>query len=134
PNRLEQRMGRIHRYGQQFEVQIINLVAKDTREGEVLIRLLEKLQRMRDALGHDQVFDVIQEVLELGHVRLDVLLKEAILNRRSLDDVLADLDVLDTGAAKSAALEALGDALATKHIDMAFLMGEERESRERRLT
>ena len=36
PNRLEQRMGRIHRYGQQKEVHIYNLVASDTREGKVL--------------------------------------------------------------------------------------------------
>jgi SNF2 family DNA or RNA helicase len=40
PNRLEQRMGRVHRYGQQYDVKIINLVARDTREGAVLIRLL----------------------------------------------------------------------------------------------
>jgi len=36
PNRLEQRMGRIHRYGQQKEVFVFNLVAEDTREGKVL--------------------------------------------------------------------------------------------------
>jgi len=35
-NRLEQRMGRIHRYSQQKEVHIYNLVASDTREGKVL--------------------------------------------------------------------------------------------------
>ena len=134
PNRLEQRMGRIHRYGQQFEVQIFNLVAKNTREGQVLVRLMEKLDRMRDALGNDQVFDVIQEVLEVGHVRLDLLMREAILGRRSLDDVLNDLDVLDSGSATSAAKEALGEALATRFIDMAFLTSEDRESRERRLT
>lgn len=134
PNRLEQRMGRIHRYGQQFEVQIFNLVARDTREGQVLMRLLEKLERMREALGHDQVFDVISDVLEVGKVRLDQLMRDAIMQRRSMDDLLDDLDVLDSGAAKDAARQALGEALATRHIDMAFLMGEERESRERRLT
>lgn len=134
PNRLEQRMGRIHRYGQQFEVQIFNLVAKNTREGQVLVRLMEKLDRMRDALGNDQVFDVIQEVLEVGHVRLDALMREAILGRRSLDEVLRDLDVLDSASATSAAKDALGEALATRFIDMAFLQGEDRESRERRLT
>ena len=44
PNRLEQRMGRIHRYGQEFEVQVVNLVAKSTREGSVLVKLMEKLE------------------------------------------------------------------------------------------
>ncbi|GFP26010.1 hypothetical protein HKBW3S25_01496, partial [Candidatus Hakubella thermalkaliphila] len=45
PNRLEQRMGRVHRYGQQHEVHIYNLVAVDTREGRILEKLFEKLSR-----------------------------------------------------------------------------------------
>ena len=36
PARLEQRMGRIHRYGQQHDVRVVNLVAGGTREGRVL--------------------------------------------------------------------------------------------------
>src|SRR5581483_1725685 len=134
PNRLEQRMGRIHRYGQEYEVQIVNVVAATTREGAVLIRLMDKLERMRDALGHDQVYDVIAGVLDSGQVRLDVLIREAILSRRSLDDVLADLDFVDSEASRAAAREALSEALATPHIDMAFIDAEQRESKERRLT
>ncbi|HLA13746.1 MAG TPA: helicase-related protein, partial [Gemmatimonadaceae bacterium] len=134
PNRLEQRMGRIHRYGQEYEVEVVNLVAETTREGAVLIRLMEKLERMREALGHDQVYDVISGVLDSGQVRLDTLIREAILNRRSLDDVLGDLDFIDSDASKAAAREALAEALATPHIDMAFIEGEQRESKERRLT
>ena len=134
PNRLEQRMGRIHRYGQEYEVQVVNLVAKTTREGAVLIRLMEKLKKMRESLGHDQVYDVISSVLDSGQVRLDVLIREAILNRRSLDDVLADLDFIDSEASRAAARDALSEALATPHIDMVFIDGEQRESKERRLT
>lgn len=59
PTRLEQRMGRIHRYGQQKEVHIYNLVARDTVEGKVFRALFEKLERIREALGSDRVFDVI---------------------------------------------------------------------------
>ena len=81
PNRLEQRMGRIHRYGQEYEVQVVNVVANTTREGSVLVRLMEKLERMRAQLGHDQVYDVVSSVLDAGQVRLDVLLRQAILNR-----------------------------------------------------
>jgi len=47
PNRLEQRMGRIHRYGQKYSVRIFNLVAEDTREGHVLDAVLDKLNQMR---------------------------------------------------------------------------------------
>ena len=43
PARLEQRMGRIHRYGQTRNVVVVNMVSGSTREGRVLKTLLEKL-------------------------------------------------------------------------------------------
>jgi SNF2 family DNA or RNA helicase len=52
PNRLEQRMGRIHRYGQQKEVHIYNLVAADTREGKVLGALFRKLEQIPVSYTH----------------------------------------------------------------------------------
>jgi len=58
PNRLEQRFGRIHRIGQTEVCHLWNLVADDTREGDVYRRLLEKLEQARQALG-GQVFDVL---------------------------------------------------------------------------
>ena len=61
PNRLEQRFGRIHRIGQTEVCHLWNLVAKETREGEVYHRLLEKLEEERRALG-GQVFDVLGRV------------------------------------------------------------------------
>ena len=65
PARLEQRMGRIHRYGQQHDpVIILNVVAGRTREGRVLKTLLEKLERIRKELGSDKVFDVIGRLFE----------------------------------------------------------------------
>jgi SNF2 family DNA or RNA helicase len=62
PVRLEQRMGRIHRYGQEHDCLILNFVAVNTREGRVLQRLLERLREIRHELGTDQVFDVVGEV------------------------------------------------------------------------
>ena len=64
PARLEQRMGRIHRYGQQREVRIANLIAGETYEGRVLEVLLEKLDRVREELQSDKVFDVIGRLFE----------------------------------------------------------------------
>lgn len=58
PNRLEQRFGRIHRIGQTEVCYLWNLVADDTREGDVYRKLLEKLEQARQALG-GQVFDVL---------------------------------------------------------------------------
>ena len=64
PARLEQRMGRIHRYGQKRDVRVVNLVAGGTREGKVLKVLLDKLESVRSALSSDKVFDVIGRLLE----------------------------------------------------------------------
>lgn len=59
PARIEQRMGRVHRYKQTHDVLLLNLVAAGTREGRVLKVLLEKLEAIRRELGSDKVFDII---------------------------------------------------------------------------
>lgn len=65
PARLEQRMGRIHRYGQKHDpVRIVNLVAPKTREGLVIETLLNKLEIIRDSLGSEKVFDSIGRLFE----------------------------------------------------------------------
>ena len=69
PARLEQRMGRIHRYGQRHDVRIVNLVAGKTREGRVLCVLLDKLDAIRRDLDSDQVFDVIGRLFENASLR-----------------------------------------------------------------
>ena len=76
PNRLEQRMGRIHRYGQKGDVWVFNLVAQNTREGVVLQKVLNKLDVMREQMGSDRVYDVIDEWLE--EVPLVKLIEKAI--------------------------------------------------------
>jgi hypothetical protein len=76
PNRLEQRFGRIHRIGQTEVCHLWNLVADDTREGDVYRKLLEKLEQARQALG-GQVFDVLGK-LQFQGKSLRELLIEAI--------------------------------------------------------
>jgi SNF2 family DNA or RNA helicase len=66
PNRLEQRFGRIHRIGQTEVCHLWNLVAADTREGEVYARLLEKLEQARDALGGRDTFTTLLGKLVQG--------------------------------------------------------------------
>jgi superfamily II DNA or RNA helicase len=94
PNRLEQRMGRIHRYGQKQDVLVFNMVASNTKEGKVLERLLTKLDVIRDGMGDDRVYDVIQDVLE--GVGLDDIINSVFNGRETeLDQFLAqDDDVL----------------------------------------
>ena len=77
PARLEQRMGRLHRFGQKHpEVRIFNLVAKNTREGDVLTTLLDKLEEARKELCSDKVFDVIGQRLQ--EVSIRDLLRDAL--------------------------------------------------------
>ena len=76
PARLEQRLGRIHRYGQRRDVVIVNLVATSTREGRVLQVLLDKLDAIRAELHSDKVFDVIGRLMDnrsLGDNLLETL-------------------------------------------------------------
>src|SRR5260370_41519958 len=68
PNRLEQRFGRIHRIGQTEVCHLWNLVAEETREGEVYRTLLEKLDEARKALC-GQVFNVLGEVFDQRPLR-----------------------------------------------------------------
>lgn len=75
PNKIEQRFGRIHRIGQTEVCHLWNIVAADTREGEVYARLLEKLEAAREALG-GRVYDVLGELFE--GVALKDLLFQAI--------------------------------------------------------
>lgn len=76
PNRLEQRMGRIHRYGQKQDVLVFNMVANNTKEGKVLERLLTKLDIIREGIGDDRVYDVIQDILE--NVSLDAIINSVL--------------------------------------------------------
>jgi superfamily II DNA or RNA helicase len=75
PNKIEQRFGRIHRIGQTEVCHLWNIVAGDTREGEVYARLLEKLEAAREALG-GRVYDVLGELFD--GVALKDLLFQAI--------------------------------------------------------
>jgi SNF2 family DNA or RNA helicase len=117
PNRLEQRFGRIHRIGQTEVCHLWNLVAEETREGDVYRTLLDKLEEARKALG-GQVFDVLGRIQFEGKPLRELLieairygerpevrarLNEAItqaVNREHLQDLLEDQalarDAMDT--------------------------------------
>ncbi len=75
PTRIEQRFGRIHRIGQTEVCHLWNLVADETREGDVYTRLLHKIEEQRKALG-DGVFDILGKLFR--ETSLKDLLLEAI--------------------------------------------------------
>jgi superfamily II DNA or RNA helicase len=74
PNRIEQRFGRIHRIGQKEPCHLWNLVAEETREGDVYRVLLEKLEQARQSLG-GQVFDVLGKLQFEGKPLRDLLIE-----------------------------------------------------------
>lgn len=120
PNRLEQRFGRIHRIGQTEVCHLWNLVAEETREGEVYRRLLEKLEEARTALG-GRVFDVLGKLLFEGKSLRDLLL-EAIRYGDS-PEVRAKLDrIIDNTADRTKIADLLEeralahDAMDTSHV------------------
>jgi len=107
PNRLEQRFGRIHRIGQSEVCHLWNLVAEETREGDVYRQLLDKLEKARSTLG-GRVFDVLGKVHFEGRPLRELLVEairygdrpevrarltravEGAFDRRELQDLLED--------------------------------------------
>ncbi len=131
PNRLEQRMGRIHRYGQLYDCLIFNFVATNTIEGRVLQRLLEKLQEIRNALDDDAVFNVVGELLPAAHVERVLRdyyagkLGDADLEDRLLRDV-------DEGRFRAICQNAL-EGLASKKLNLDMLIERRARAQERRV-
>lgn len=117
PNRLEQRMGRIHRIGQDQDVYIFNFVAANTVEGRVLEKLLQKLEEIRKAMG-DRVFDVIGQLLQLNDIRFEEMVREATYTKASEDEVLEQIEQLDPKRLEELE-QATGVALATSHVDLS---------------
>ena len=142
PNRIEQRFGRVHRIGQEEVCRLWNIVAANTREGEVFTRLLEKLEQMRKTYG-GKVFDVLGEAFSetpLRNLLLDAIqygeradvkakmhevidasvgdgLKDLLDERALASEYLADADL---HALRAAMDEARARRLQPHYIELAF--------------
>lgn len=137
PTRLEQRLGRIHRIGQERDVHAFNFVASESEEGQPIIegrileRLLHKMEQMRNALA-DRVFDVIGEVLSLNDVNLPEILREAANDPRRLDEYLDQIERVDPQRLLQYE-QATGIALARANVDFSGFQTKNAEAEERRL-
>lgn len=131
PNRLEQRMGRIHRYGQTKDCLIFNFVAINTVEGRVLDKLLKRLQEIRNALNNDAVFNVVGEVLPASHI--ERILRDYYAGRlgdQDLEDrMLRDVDERKFREICENALE----GLASKSLNLPMLLEWRAKAQEHRL-
>lgn len=131
PVRLEQRMGRIHRYGQERDCLILNFVAINTREGQVLAKLLERLREIRKELGTDQVFDVVGEVFPAN--LLESLFRDLYARRTNVPNIEARIVHEVSPERFRAITQSALEGLVKKDLNLANMVGRSVEARERRL-
>ena len=131
PVRLEQRMGRIHRYGQEHDCLVFNFVAQNTREGRVLEMLLTRLAEIRKDLESDKVFDVVGEVFpsNLLEKMFRDLYARKIVEGDIKDRVLSELDPQRFKQITQSTLE----GLAKRDLNLSAIIGKTAEAKERRL-
>jgi SNF2 family DNA or RNA helicase len=134
PVRLEQRMGRIHRYGQEKDCLVLNFVSTNTREGRVLTKLFERIADIEQDLDPQrtgQVFNVLGDIFPAN--LLEKLIRdmyasnqtEASITRRIVEEV-------DVNRFRQIAYSAL-EGLARRELNLSKLIGKSAEAKERRL-
>lgn len=131
PVRLEQRMGRIHRYGQTHDCLIFNFVAVNTREGRVLQKLLSRLLEIKAELGTDKVFDVVGEVFPSN--LLEKLFREMYAQRLSAPSIEERIIREINPERFRSITESTLEGLAKRELNLGALIGKSAEAKERRL-
>ena len=134
PVRLEQRMGRIHRYGQEKDCLIYNFVSTRTREGRVLQKLFERIREIEGALDPNQtgkVFNVLGDIFPAN--QLERMLRD-MYARNLTEAALKDriVDQVDPERFRQIAASTL-EGLAKRELNLAAIVGRSAEARERRL-
>jgi hypothetical protein len=134
PVRLEQRMGRIHRYGQEKDCLIFNFVATNTREGRVLQKLFERIEQIEEDLDPKRtgkVFNVLGEIFPAN--LLEKMLRDMYAHNQSIEQIesriVQDVDTNHFRRITHSTLE----GLAKKELNLSALVGKSTEARERRL-
>ena len=134
PVRLEQRMGRIHRYGQERDCLVFNFVAVNTREGRVLEKLFERIQQIEHDLDPNRtgkVFNVLGEIMPSNQI--ERMLRE--MYARNLtesvikDRIVEQVDLQRFRRITNSTLE----GLAKRELNLAAIIGKSVEAKERRL-
>jgi len=134
PVRLEQRMGRIHRYGQEKDCLIINFVSVNTREGRVFDKLFERLEQIEKDLDPQRtgkVFNVLGDVFPSNSI--EKMLREMYLHNQTeksiTDRIVKEVDTERFKQITNSTLE----GLAKKELNLSAIVGRSAEAKERRL-
>lgn len=134
PVRLEQRMGRIHRYGQEKDCLIFNFVAINTVEGRVLEKLFDRIEHIEEALDPGRtgkIFNVLGDLFpsnELERMLRDMYARNQ-TERVVIDRIVKEVDTKRFAEITNSTLE----GLAKKHLNLSAVIGKAEEARERRL-
>lgn len=134
PVRLEQRMGRIHRYGQEKDCLIFNFVTTNTREGRVLQKLFERMRQIEDDLDPNRtgkIFNVLGDVFPSN--MLERMLRD-MYARNLTEEVIKNRIVqeIDTGRFRQITNSTL-EGLAKRELNLSAIVGKSAEAKERRL-
>jgi len=134
PVRLDQRMGRIHRYGQEKDCLINNFVSTNTREGRVLQRLFDRIQQIEEDLDPERmgkVFNVLGDVFPANE--LEKMLREMYAHNLT-EDVIKDriVEQVDSERLKRITESTL-EGLAKRELNLSAIVGKSEEAKERRL-
>jgi SNF2 family DNA or RNA helicase len=134
PVRLEQRMGRIHRYGQEKDCLIFNFVSTNTREGRVLQKLFERIRKIEEDLDPTRtgkVFNVLGDVFPAN--QLEKMLREMYAHNLT-EEVIKNriVEQVDTERFSRITNSTL-EGLAKRELNLSAIVGKSAEARERRL-
>lgn len=134
PVRLEQRMGRIHRYGQEKDCLIFNFVSTNTREGRVLQKLFERLENIErdlDPKRTGKIFNVLGDVFPANE--LERMLRE-MYKRNLTEEVIKSRIVEEVDPKRFKQItESTLEALARRELNLSSIVGKSAEAKERRL-
>jgi superfamily II DNA or RNA helicase len=135
PVRLEQRMGRIHRYGQEKDCLIFNFVTTNTREGRVLEKLFERISEIEkdlDPKRTGKVFNVLGEIFPAN--QLEKMLRDMYAHNQMTEELIKQriVEQVDPEHFRSITNSTL-EGLARRELNLSAIVGKSAEAKERRL-
>ncbi len=135
PVRLEQRMGRIHRYGQEKDCLIFNFVSTNTREGRVLHKLFERIEAIQDDLDPKRtgkIFNVLGDVFPAN--QLEKMLRDMYSHNQMTEELIKQriVEQVDLRRFEGITKSTL-EGLAKKELNLSAIVGKSAEAKERRL-
>jgi superfamily II DNA or RNA helicase len=135
PVRLEQRMGRIHRYGQEKDCLIFNFVSTNTREGRVLQKLFERIQAIEDDLDPrrtGKVFNVLGDVFPAN--LLEKMIRDMYAHNQMTEEIIKQRIVEEVDVTRFEHItKCTLELLAKKELNLSAIIGKSAEAKERRL-